>query len=200
MTSPLSSEQIRALAQRAQIFGLLNRQSLNSDLRATLAQANHETRLLTAEEITAACQHSGVKPAVLIQLQSQVPGLVDSAREALLTQQPGLVQPGGALFPQERADACWRDCFHFLRISLYAVAAGETRFTDPAGLDAMQELYDVLKVPVPALLVALTQLRDLACKAYSHAGAKHDVDLLESALNHLIKKMSAFQLDHTQPI
>jgi hypothetical protein len=64
----------------------------------------------------------------------------------------------------------------------------------------MQELYDVLKVPVPALLVALTQLRDLACKAYSHAGAKHDVDLLESALNHLIKKMSAFQLDHTQPI
>ena len=196
MTSPLSSEQIRALAQRAQIFGLLDRQSLNSDLRATLAQANHETRLLTAEEITFSCQHSGVKPAPLIQLQSQVPGLVDSAREALLAQQPDLVRPGGALFPQERADACWRDCFHFLRISLYAVAAGETRFTDPAGLNAMQELYTVLRVPVPALLVALTQLRDLACKAYSKDGPNQDVSLLESALDHLIKQMKGFQSDH----
>ena len=196
MTTSPSSEQVQSLAQRAQIFGLPDHQSLNSELRAILAKANRESRLLTEEEIHHACHHSGVNPFPLIQLQTQVPDLVDRAREALLTQQPGLVRLGGALFPQERADACWRDCFHFLRISLYAVAAGESNFTDPSGLNAMEELYCLLKVPVPALLIALTQLRDMACEAYSREGANHDEDLLKSALNHLIKKMSAFQRDH----
>ena len=198
-TSPSPSpEQIRSLAQRAQIFGLPDRQSLSTDLRAILTNANSESRLLTEEEINCVCHHSGVTPSPLIQLQTQVPDLVDKAREALLAQQPGLVRPGGALFPQERADACWRDCFHFLRISLYAVAAGESNFTDPSGLNAMEELYSILKVPVPALLIALTHLRDLACEAYSRERSNHDEDLLKSALNHLIKKMSAFQLDHDQ--
>jgi len=196
-TSP-SPEQIRSLAQRAQIFGLPDKQSLNSDLRDILANANREARLLTAEEITHACHYSGVTASPLIQLQNQASNLVDSAREALLAQQPSLVLAGGALSPQERADACWRDCFHFLRISFYAVAAGESNFTDPSGLNAMEELYCILKVPVPALLIALTHLRDLACEAYSRERSNHDEDLLRSALNHLIKKMSAFQLDHDQ--
>ena len=196
MTTFPSSEQIRELARRAQIFGLSDRQSLSTDLRAILANANSESRLLTEEEINCACHLSGVTPSPLIQLQTQVPDLVNKAREALLAQQPGLVRPGGALFPQERADACWRDCFHFLRISLYAVAAGESNFTDPSGLNAMEELYCILKVPVPALLIALTHLRDFACEAYSQDGSNHDEYLLETALNHLIQKMSAFQRDH----
>jgi hypothetical protein len=196
-TSP-SPEQIRSLAQRAQIFGLQDKQSLNSDLRDILANANREVRLLTAEEITHACHYSGVTSSPLIQLQNQASNLVEGAREALLAQQPSLVLAGGALYPQERADACWRDCFHFLRISFYAVAAGESTFTDPSGLKAMEELYALLNVPVPALLIALSHLRDFACTAYSHAGANHDVGLLESALNHLIKKISAFQFDYEQ--
>lgn len=60
----------------------------------------------------------------------------------------------------------------------------------------MQELFTILKVPVPALLIALTQLRDLACNAYSKDGPNQDVSLLERALDHLIKKMSGFQPDH----
>ena len=53
-----------------------------------------------------------------VSLQDLVPELVNQSRSALISDEPDLVKPGGKLHPQERADACWRDGFHFLRVSL----------------------------------------------------------------------------------
>ena len=189
---------LKQLIASAQVLGIQNDSSLPAADRQILRIADEQKRGLSATEIHQICSDSNVDAQVTEHLQNKANQLVQQARDFLLREQPHLVQPGGALFPSERAEACWRDCFHFLRISLYAVAAGESNFTDPSGLNAMEELYSILKVPVPALLIALTHLRDLACEAYSRERSNHDEDLLRSALNHLIKKMSAFQLDHDQ--
>ena len=125
-----SADQIRALAQRAKVCGLDEDPTIPINLRQVIATANRDQRLLTAEELQHCCQWSGVDCAPLVSLQDLVPELVNQSRSALLSDEPDLVKPGGKLHPQERADACWRDCYHFLRVSLYGMALKRTEITD----------------------------------------------------------------------
>ena len=107
---------------------------------------------------------------------------MDQARHDLLEAQPHLVKPGGALYPEHRAEACWRDCFHFLRVCCYAVAVAQPKFTNPQGMAALGELYAALGVPVDGLLLALARLQELATKSYGDASApSSDVELLDAA-------------------
>ena len=165
--------------------GLSGDPSLPENLRDLIDEADQSKRLLSDEEIQLCCGWSGLDAAPLTALQRQVSGLVDQARAELLSEQPELVQPGGKLFPQERADACWRDCFHFLRVSIYGTALGRADFTDRDGMQCLAELYALLDVPVPALLLALDRLRLHAVTSYSNLGAGADADALGDALSHL---------------
>ena len=124
MSAP-SSDTIRQLAAKAQVLGLPQHPNLSESTRHLLQQADQERRLLSSSEIQSLCQHSGVMTAPLEQLQGQAHQLVDQARQDLLEAKPHLVKPGGALYPEHRAEACWRDCFHFLRVCCYAVAVAQ---------------------------------------------------------------------------
>ena len=180
-----SADQIRALAQRAKVCGLDEDPTIPIELRQVIATANRDQRLLTAEELQHCCQWSGVDCAPLVSLQDLVPELVNQSRSALISDEPDLVKPGGKLHPQERADACWRDCFHFLRVSLYGIALKRTEITDREGMVALAELYSLLDVPVPALLRALAHLRQHSMQAYTDLCSASQAKALGETVNHI---------------
>ena len=191
MSAP-SSDTIRQLATNAQVLGLPQQPNLSQSSRQLLQHADQERRLLSSSEIQSLCQHSGVMAAPLEQLQGQAQPLVDQARHDLLEAQPHLVKPGGALYPEHRAEACWRDCFHFLRVCCYAVAVAEPKFTNPQGMKALGELYAALGVPVDGLLLALARLQELATKSYRDSSApSSDVELLDEAFCELRSQINA---------
>ena len=191
MSAP-SSDTIRQLAAKAQVLGLPQQPNLSKSIRQLLQHADQERRLLSSSEIQSLCQHSGVMAAPLQQLQGQAQPLVDQARHDLLEAQPHLVKPGGALYPEHRAEACWRDCFHFFRVCCYAVAVAEPKFTNPQGMAALGELYAALGVPVDGLLLALARLQELATKSYGHSSApSSDVELLDAAFCELRSQINA---------
>ena len=191
MSAP-SSDTIRQLAAKAQVLGLPQQPNISESCRQLLQQADQERRLLSSSEIQSLCQHSGVMAAPLQQLQGQAQPLVDQARHDLLDAQPHLVKPGGALYPEHRAEACWRDCFHFFRVCCYAVAVAEPKFTNPQGMAALGELYAALGVPVDGLLLALARLQELATKSYRDSSApSSDVELLDAAFCELRSQINA---------
>ena len=191
MSAP-SSDTIRQLAAKAQVLGLPQQPNLSQSSRQLLQHADQERRLLSSSEIQSLCQHSGVMAAPLEQLQGQAQPLVDQARHDLLEAQPHLVKPGGALYPEHRAEACWRDCFHFLRVCCYAVAVAEPKFTNLQGMKALGELYAALGVPVDGLLLALARLQELATKSYRDSSApSSDVELLDEAFCELRSQINA---------
>ena len=183
--SSTSAEQIKELAQQSKVCGLSGDRSIPGQLRDLIDEADQHKRLLSDEEIQLCCGWSGVEAAPLIALQGQVSHLVDQSRADLLSEQPELVQPGGKLFPQLRAEACWRDCFHFLRVSIYGSALRRTDVTDSDGMRCLAELYALLDVPVPALLLVLDRLRVHSVASYSRLGAGAEAKALGDALTHL---------------
>lgn len=89
--------------------------------------------------------------------------LVREAQLAVEVSFPGIALPGGALYPEFRAKACWRDLRCFLATAgAVAYVGGEVR---TEGIEALREVYDELSVPLPAMVVAL---RTLAVGIRSH--------------------------------
>lgn len=75
---------------------------------------------------------------------------IATARAAILEKFPGIDKPGGALYPEHRSRACWRDMREFARVVGYGVACGKPVFSD-VGLDIMRLLYTELAVPLDAM-------------------------------------------------
>ena len=183
--SSASAEHIKELARHSKVCGLSGDPTLPEELRDLIHEADQNKRLLNDEEIQLCCAWSGLEAAPLAELQRHASDLVDQARADLLRNQPQLVQPGGQLFPQERAEACWRDCFHFLRVSLYGTALRRADVTDSEGIQYLAELYALLDVPVPALLLALDCLRLHSVTSYRNLGAGADAEALGVTLSNL---------------
>jgi hypothetical protein len=107
---------------------------------------------------------------------------VNQARAHLIATQPHLVQPGGALHPEDRADACWRDCWNFLRVIIYAVACNQSCFTNPSGMAALRELYIRMNVPIEGMNIALGQLKENALEGVSRSNHRQ---LIRDCFQHL---------------
>ena len=107
---------------------------------------------------------------------------MNQARAQLLATQPHLVQPGGALHPQDRAEACWRDCWNFLRVIIYAVACNQSCFTNPSGMAALRELYRRMNVPIEGMNIALGQLKEKTLEGVSRS---NDRQLIRDCFQHL---------------
>ena len=112
---------------------------------------------------------------------------MNQARAHLLETQPHLVQPGGALHPQDRAEACWRDCWNFLRVITYAVACNQSCFTNPSGMAALRELYRRMNVPIEGMNIALIQLKKLALEGVSRS---NDRQLISDCFQHLSDQLN----------
>ena len=186
-------QKIKELAAKAEFFGLHKNILLPEEHQKILISANKEKRLLSTQELKILCNRSHSDANKLEELQTKLPQLIDEAKKILLTRIPNITEPGGSLYPKERAEACWRDCFHFARISIYGTAAGDTNITDKQGLKVVKELYSILEVPVNALVICLKELQSKCRETYTINHPQKDISLLDGCFNHLVEKMEAMQ-------
>ena len=161
------NERMQHLLLRAKVLGLSHDLNLPENSRRCLQQADAERRHLNPAELELVCAISGTHVRLPQVLQDQADELVEAARHHLLQHQPELTSPGGALHPRERADACWRDCWNFMRVITYAIAAGRSTFTDPDGMRALRELYTLMGVPIDGMTIALNELQRLTLQESS---------------------------------
>jgi len=178
---------LKQLIASAQVLGIKNDPSLPACDRQILRIADEQKRALSATEIQQICSSSKVDGQLTEHLQNKANQLVQQARAFLLREQPHLVQPGGALFPSERAEACWRDCWQFFRVIVYALACRRPQFTDPVGMGALRTLYAHVGVPLEGLNIALSQLKILA---QQEVASPKDARLLSESFDHLLEALN----------
>ncbi|HAC63790.1 MAG TPA: phycobilisome protein [Cyanothece sp. UBA12306] len=162
MTNQLS-QRAKELIPKARIVSFNRWKSSHSDeMLQIFQQADDQGRYLTDEDlahIKALCpeQSSAVEKARF--LREQADSIVNYAREQVLATYPKITESGGGLYPPERAEACWRDFWHFLRCITYGIAGNSPQFTSQEGLENMQLLYQELQVPLDAMLCGLENLK-----------------------------------------
>ena len=178
----LQSTDFKTLVQTAQVQGLSLKQDLPQATRSIVERADQAQRQLSSDELTTICQVSGIDVSLADNLIQRSDQLVNQARAHLIATQPHLVQPGGALHPEDRAEACWRDCWNFLRVITYAVACNQSCFTNPSGMAALRELYRRMNVPIEGMNIALGQLKEKALEGVSRS---NDRQLINDCFQHL---------------
>ena len=178
----LQNTDFKTLVQTAQVQGLSLNQDLPQATRSILERADQAQRQLSSDELTTICQVSGIDVSLADNLIQRSDQLVNQARAHLIATQPHLVQPGGALHPEDRAEACWRDCWNFLRVITYAVACNQSCFTNPSGMAALRELYRRMNVPIEGMNIALGQLQEKALEGVSRS---NDRQLINDCFQHL---------------
>ena len=188
-----SSLKIKELIKRANVFAIPSNSKVPENNQRILDSANKSKRLLSLGELNILCEKSNCDAKKLEELQNILPKLINEAKAVLLRKLPEITEKGGSLYPKERAEACWRDCFHFARISIYGTAVGETDITDKDGLKAVQELYSILEVPVDALAICLKELQLKCREIYSESNEIKDLKILDGCFNHLAKKMKSME-------
>ena len=178
----LQNTDLKTLVQTAQVQGLSLNQDLPQATRSILERADQAQRQLSSDELTTICQVSGIDVSLADNLIQRSDQLVNQARAHLIATQPHLVQPGGALHPEDRAEACWRDCWNFLRVITYAVACNQSCFTNPSGMAALRELYIRMNVPIEGMNIALGQLKENALEGVSRSNHRQ---LIRDCFQHL---------------
>lgn len=126
-------------------------------------------------------------------LRDHASTIVDAARTQVLKQFPGITEPGGGLYPAVRADACWRDFWHFLRCITYGIAAQRSDYTSVTGLTYMEQLYQELQVPLDAMVYGLRSLKTASKQQLCALDLAIDDDQLTPYFDHLIDALSQFQ-------
>ena len=126
-------------------------------------------------------------------LRDNATEIVDESRKQLLAAMPGIVEPGGGLYPPERAAACWRDFWHFLRCITYGIAAQRTDYTNTVGLSYMEQLYQELQVPLDAMVFGLQSLKTASKQQLAPLKSTTSDDQVDPYFDHLITALSQFQ-------
>jgi DNA-directed RNA polymerase subunit L len=121
-------------------------------------------------------------------LRDRVTEIVDEARAEVFKQFPHIAEPGGGLYPPERAEACWRDFWHYLRPISYGIAGGHAKYTSAPGLDSMRILYQELQVPLDAMCVGLEGLKSASLRRIEPS--QHAI--VTPYFDHLIAQLKSF--------
>ena len=114
--------------------------------------------------------------------------IVDEAREKVLATYPNITAEGGDLYPRVRAEACWRDFWHFLRCITYGMAGNNTNFTSQEGLYNMNLLYQELLVPLSAMVCGLEAIKTASLKRFN---PEQQAELVPY-FDHLLIKLKEF--------
>lgn len=154
------SEKAKELIPKARIVSFATWESSHSPAEIQLFQAADDSgRYLADADLLEmeASESQSVKTAQL--LRDCAADIVSEAREKVLAAYPNIAQPGGELYPPARAQACWRDFWHFLRCITYGIAGNRPDFTSDEGLHYMNLLYQELGVPLPAMVLGLEGIK-----------------------------------------
>jgi hypothetical protein len=164
----------------------------SAELIEIFQQADDQGRYLTdqdLEQIAMRIPESSSALEFARLLRDKADTIIDSARQKVLDEYSGITNIDGDLYPPARAQACWRDFWHFLRCITYGIAGSCIPFTSSEGLKNMQFLYQELKVPLPAMLVGLEALKTFGLEEFN---PEQQIEL-SSYFNHLIEAMRRFQ-------
>ncbi len=193
MTQPQLSEKVRELIQNARIVSFATWQNTHPAAAIQHFQAaDDQRRYLTDEDLQQIQQIAPATTAlipVVQQLRDRVSEIVDEARTEVLTSFPNITQPGGGLYPPARADACWRDFWHFLRCITYGIAGQHTDYTSAEGLHYMQLLYQELQVPLDAMVLGLEGIKTASLKRVE----QEQQATLAPYFAHLIEQLKQFR-------
>ena len=186
------SERAKQLIPQARIVSFATWKNLYSDeVIAIFQEADNQSRYLTDEDLE---RLKNLAPNLSLMLEKarllreQAPNLVADARKKVLADFPNITELGNDLYPPERAEACWRDFWHFLRCITYGIAANTPQFTSEEGLKNMELLYQELRVPLSAMLCGLEELKTVSLQQFNF----EDRDLLSLYFDHLITGLKKF--------
>lgn len=196
------SDRAKELIPQARIVSLEHWPGLSHQARMRLQAADDNSQYLTDEDLSIIADSVLAKEseptdsavdtidttAVVQQLRDQAPSIVDEARAGVLSAFPGILEPGGGLYPPVRADACWRDFWQFLRCITYGIAGHQIQYTSPPGLAAMELLYEELKVPLPAMVKGLEGVKSASLKRFDEETQR----AIAPYFDHLISQLSTF--------
>lgn len=188
------SETVKELISKARIVSFSDwRQTHPPEAIALFQAADGLGRYLTDEDLqqiqVLAPDTITFFPVVKL-LRARAPEIANEAREQVLQNFPNITQVGGGLYPPERAEACWRDFWHFLRCITYGIAGHHTQYTSPEGLHYMKLLYEELKVPLDAMIFGLEGIEAASLKRVD----MEQPELLAPYFEHLIAQLSQFKI------
>lgn len=191
MTTQLS-ERVKELIAKARIVSFANWQDSHASEEIQLFQsADDQARYLTdadLEQIQTLSPQAKRLSSTAQLLRDCAAEIVSEAREQVLAQYPNLTKPGGCLYPPERAEACWRDFWHFLRCITYGIAGGSTQFTSSEGLGYLNLLYQELRVPLEAMVLGLESIKVASLKRL----ATGEQENIAPYFDHLITQLKQF--------
>jgi hypothetical protein len=183
------SERAKQLIPKARIVSFASWKDLYSDeVLQIFQQADDEGRYLTDEDLAQIQALTSNSPSTVERaklLRNQVNSLVAKAREQVVATYPQITQPGGGLYPAERAEACWRDFWHFLRCITYGIAGNNTNFTSTEGLENMRLLYEELQVPLDAMICGLEHLKTYSLQQFSPEEQPELTPYFDHLIHHL---------------
>ncbi|MDF2387797.1 phycobilisome protein [Nostoc ellipsosporum NOK] len=190
---PQLSEKVQELIKKARIVSFATWQDTHSVPAIERFQtADDQGRYLTDEdfqEIQRLVPTTAELIPVARMLRDRVNDIVNEARNEVLATFPTITQPGGGLYPTERAEACWRDFWHFLRCITYGIAGGRTDYTSAEGLHYMQLLYQELQVPLDAMVVGLEGIK---AASLNRVEPKQQ-EVLAPYFDHLVGQLKQFK-------
>ncbi len=190
---PELSSTVKELIVKARIVSFDSWESNHSSAIIELFQSADDRREYLTDSELDRIQTDSPQTSELISiarlLRDSVTEIVNEARTQVLVAFLGLTQPGGGLYPAERAEACWRDFWHFLRCVTYGIAGGSVEYTSDVGLQNMDLLYQELQVPLDAMVLGLQEL-----KTASLARVSPDLQVdVAPYFDRLIEKMQEFK-------
>ena len=185
------SDKVKELISKSRIVSFENWQDYPSEVVAIFQQADDAGKYLTDEEIAKIQSivpklSNGLEQGKL--LRDKVVEIVSNARSVVLDANPGITEPGGGLYPPMRAEACWRDFWHFLRCISYGISGQNVNYTSDRGLKYMEQLYQELEVPLDAMVLGLEQLKVFSLREFE----PEQQDDLEPYFDRLIESMQRF--------
>jgi hypothetical protein len=187
------SNTVKELIIKARIVSFDRWKSDCSPAIIELFQSADDRRVYLTDEELDLIQSQSPNPSKLIPiaqlLRDLATEIVNDARAQVLATFPTITQPGGGLYPAERAEACWRDFWHFLRCITYGIAGGSVEYTSDVGLHNMDLLYQELQVPLDAMVLGLQELKT-ASFARIEPNLQQD---LAPYFDRLIAKMQEFK-------
>ena len=189
------SERAKELIKKSRIVSFNGWEEIYTpEVVSIFQQADDESRYLTDEDLG---QLKEIAPNLATSLKQtqllrdRVTEIVNHARAKVLAAYPQITEPGGGLYPVSRAEACWRDFWHFLRCISYGVAGQTVNYTSQEGLGYMEELYQELQVPLDAMILGLENLKIYALKQFADVEAAN----LSPYFDRLINQMEQFATD-----
>ena len=186
------SEKAQELIKKSRIVSFKAwEQIYDVETLAIFQQADDEGRYLTdadLQQLEDKYPHLAKSLSKVVVLRDRANEIINDARSEVLESFPGITEKGGGLYPPVRAEACWRDFWHFLRCTTYGIAGQSGDYTSQEGLGYMEQLYQELRVPLDAMVLGLENLKIYSLRQFSSTEAKQ----LSPYFDVLVQQMEKF--------